>query len=140
MGCMPLVPETKMADTHKQSVSGNHWPGEPRDQCLKLRPHLNFVLRFLEPTPRHVFSINTSSSNTLALFHIFTCRATTLSSVTSRENTITLSYSPAAVKRHKMYRPCKHSFPQYTLSVRLFPASKTAIASNHRKKRTFRNT
>ena len=44
---MPLVPETKMADAHKQSVSGNHWLGEPRDQCLKLRPHLNFVPRFL---------------------------------------------------------------------------------------------
>ena len=40
---MPLVPETKMADTRKHSVSGNHWPGEPRGQCLKLRPHLNFV-------------------------------------------------------------------------------------------------
>ena len=38
MGGMPLVPETKMADACKYSVSGNHWPGEPRDQCLKLRP------------------------------------------------------------------------------------------------------
>ena len=28
---MPLVPTTKMADAHKYSVSGNHWPGEPRD-------------------------------------------------------------------------------------------------------------
>ena len=40
---MQLVPETKMADARKYSVSGNHWPGEPRDHCLKLRPHLNFV-------------------------------------------------------------------------------------------------
>ena len=39
-----------------------------------------------------------------------------------------------------MDKPRKHSFPQYTLSGRLFPASKTAIVSNHRKKRTFRNT
>ena len=46
MGVMPLVPETKMADTRKQSTSGTHWPGEPRSQCLKLRPHLNFVPRF----------------------------------------------------------------------------------------------
>ena len=46
MGGMPLVPETIMADAHKQSVSGNHWPGELHDQCLKLRPHLNFVQRF----------------------------------------------------------------------------------------------
>ena len=46
MGGMPLVPETKMADAHKQSVSGNHWPAEQRGQYLKPRPHLNFVLRF----------------------------------------------------------------------------------------------
>ena len=135
---MSLVPETKMADAHKQSVSGYHWPEEPRDQCLTLRAHLNFVPCFLVPIPRHVFSINTSSSNTLSLFHIFTCMAN--SSVTSTENSITLSYSPTVVKRHKMYKPCKHSFPQYTLSVRLFPASETAMASNYRKKRTFRNT
>ena len=25
---MPVVPTTKMADAHKYSVSGNHWPGE----------------------------------------------------------------------------------------------------------------
>ena len=81
MGGMPLVPEIKMADASKYSLSGNHWPGEPRDQCLKLRHHLNFVPRFLEPTPRHVISINTSSSNTLSLFHNFTCRANTLSPV-----------------------------------------------------------
>ena len=31
MGGMPLVPTTKMADTHKYSVSGNHWLGEPCD-------------------------------------------------------------------------------------------------------------
>ena len=71
MGGMPLVPETKMADASKYSVSRNHWPGEPRDQCLKLRPHLNFVPRFLEPTPRHVFSLNTLFSNTLSLFSHF---------------------------------------------------------------------
>ena len=42
---MPLVSETKMADARKYSVSENHWPAEPRDQCLKLRPHLNFIQR-----------------------------------------------------------------------------------------------
>ena len=91
MGGMPLVSETKMADARKYSVSVNYWPGEPRDQCLKLRPHLNFVPRFLEPIPRHVFSINTSSSNTLPLFHIFTCRANTLSPVWLPERILSLS-------------------------------------------------
>ena len=43
MGGMPLVPTTQMADASKYSVLGNHWPGEQRDHCLKLRPHLNFV-------------------------------------------------------------------------------------------------
>ena len=52
--------------THTYSVSGNHCPGEPRD-LRKTTPRVNFVLR-LEPLPRHVFSINTSSSNTLPLF------------------------------------------------------------------------
>ena len=129
---MPLVPSTKMVDAHKYSVSGNHWPGEPRDQCLKLRPHLNFVPRFLELIPRHVFSINTSSSNTLSLFPSFYCSANTLSPVW-------LSYSPTDVKSHKMDKPRKHSFLQYTLSVRLFPASETPTVSNHRKKWTFKN-
>ena len=46
MDVMPLVPETKMADPRKYSVSGIHSPGEPRGQCLKLHPHLNFVPRF----------------------------------------------------------------------------------------------
>ena len=46
MDVMPLVPETKMADARKHSVSGTHWPREPRGQCSKLRPHFNFVPRF----------------------------------------------------------------------------------------------
>ena len=33
MGVMLLVPETKMADARKYSVSGNYWPREPRGQC-----------------------------------------------------------------------------------------------------------
>ena len=46
MDIIPLVPETKMADARKHSVSGPHWTGEPRGQCLKLRPHFNFIPRF----------------------------------------------------------------------------------------------
>ena len=46
MDVMPLVPETKMADARKDSVSGTRWPGEPRGQCLKLRPHFNFIPHF----------------------------------------------------------------------------------------------
>ena len=64
---MPLVPTTKMADARNYSVSGNHWPGEPRD-LLKTTFTFEFRPAFLEPIPRHVFSINTSSSNTLPFF------------------------------------------------------------------------
>ena len=57
---------------------------------------------FLEPTPRHIFSINTLSSNTLSLFHIFTCRANTLSPVWLPERILSLSHidqqPPNAIK------------------------------------------
>ena len=51
MALMPLVPETKMADARKQSVSGTHWPGEPRGQYSKLHPPLQFRPAFLEHSP-----------------------------------------------------------------------------------------
>ena len=56
---MPLVPEIKMADARKQSVSGTHWPVEPCGQCSKLHLQLQFRLAFLEPTPWQEFCINT---------------------------------------------------------------------------------
>ena len=70
---MPLVPETKMADTSKQSVSGTHWPREPHSQCSKLRPPLHLRPAFLEPPPWQEFSINTLifHTHTLSLFFTF---------------------------------------------------------------------
>ena len=62
---MPIVP-TKMADA-QYSVSGNHWPGGPRDM-FKTRSARKFKSCVFEPPTRRVFSINTSSSNTLVLF------------------------------------------------------------------------
>ena len=50
------------------SVSGNHWPGEPRDMS-KTTSARKFKSCVFEPPTRRVFSINTSSSNTLALFY-----------------------------------------------------------------------
>ena len=49
------------------SVSGNHWPGEPRDM-FKTTSARKFKSCIFEPPTRRVFSINTSSSNTLVLF------------------------------------------------------------------------
>ena len=50
------------------SVSGNHWPGGPRDM-LKTTSARKFKSCVFEPPTRRVFSINTSSSNTLVLFY-----------------------------------------------------------------------
>ena len=102
MVVMPFVPETKMADARKQSVSGAHWLGEPRGQRSKLRPPLQFRPTFLEPTPCQEFSINTPIFQHSLSFHIFYLQGQhTLSCVVSRENTITLSFQLTAVYCHK---------------------------------------
>ena len=90
---MPLVPTIKMADAHIFSL-GKPLAWRPLT-CVKLPPRVNFVLR-LEPLPRHVFSINTSSSNTLPLFSQFPLqRWHTLSSVWHS------SYSSTGVKKQQ---------------------------------------
>ena len=88
---MPLFPETKMADAHKQSVSGNYCPGEPRDQCLKLRPHLNFVPRFLGADSKTRIFYKYLIFKHFSLFHNFTCRSNTLSPVWLPERILSLS-------------------------------------------------
>ena len=98
--------------THTNNQSRKTIGQENYVTCVKLRPRLNFVPRFLEPIPRHVFSINTSSSNILSLFPNFYCSANTLSPVW-------LTYSPTDVKSHKMDKPHRHSFLQNTLTMRL---------------------
>ena len=102
MAVIQLFPETKMADARKQSVLGTHCPGEPRSQCSKLHPPLQFRPAFLEPTPWQEFSINTLIfQHSLSFSHFHLQGQHTLSSVTSRENTITLSFQSTAVYRHK---------------------------------------
>ena len=132
---MPLVPETKMADARKQSVSGTHWPGEPRGHCSKLRPLLQLRPAFLEPTPWQEFSINTLIFRlSLSFSHFHLQGQHTPSSVTSRENTITLSLQLTVVYRHKNVYAMQ-PFSCYDFSVRFFSASKTTeISSKHRKK------
>ena len=63
------------------SASGNHWPGGPRDM-FKTTSAGKFKSYVFEPPTRRVFSINTSSSNTLVLFYqISSQRQHTTSSV-----------------------------------------------------------
>ena len=96
--------------------------------CVKLRPRINFDLR-LEPLPRHVFSIKTSSSNTLPLFTQILRSGYTLSLQCD-----TLLLSPTELKDKKMDKPRRHSFFQYTLTMRLFLVSEKPTVSNHKKK------
>ena len=130
MDVMPLVPKTKMADARKQSVSGTHWLGEPH-------PPLQFRPVFLEPTPWQVFSINTLIFQHSLSFSHFHLQGPTHSSMTSRENTITLLFQLKAVYRHKnVYAMQLFSYLLH-LFGEIFPTSKaTEISSNHRKKET----
>ena len=86
--------------------------------CTKLRPRV-----------RHVFSINTSSSNTLSLFHKFHCSADTHSLQCG-----ILHQQEGKAKKKKMDKPRRHSFLQYTSTKRLFPVSEKPTVSNHKKK------
>ena len=128
MSGIPFVPTTKMADAHKYSVLGNHCQ-ENHVICLKLRPRLNFVPRFLESIPRHVFSINTSSSNTPSLFPNFYCSANTFLSA------VWLSHSPTDVKGHKWISVANIHFFKILWLWNFFQPRK----HRHRKKWTFKN-
>ena len=88
--------------------------------CLELRPRVNLVLR-LEPLTRRVFSINTSSSNTLSLLHDFFAAATH-----------SLQCESTGVKSNNMDGPRRHS--KYTMTMRLLPVSEKLPVSNHKKK------
>ena len=95
--------------------------------CVKLRPRKFRPAFFLEPIPRHVFSINTSFSNTLSIFPNFHCSADTLSSNSPTE-------LKSRKKKKKMDKPRRLSFLVYTLTMRLFPVSEKPTVSNHKKK------
>ena len=90
-----------MADARKQSVSGTYWPGEPWS-VLKTTSTM--------PISSGVFGAYSMTSilykyahlPTLTLFSHFHLQGQyTLSSVTSRENTTTLSFELTTVNRHK---------------------------------------
>ena len=125
---MPLVP-TKMADA-QYSVSGNHWPGGPRDM-LKTSSARKFKSCVFEPPTRCVFSINTSSSNTLVLFYQISSQ---------RQHSLLLNFFAAAThslqrestgeKSNTMDGPRRHS---YTMTMRRFPVSEKLPVSNHKK-------
>ena len=127
-GVCHLFPQQRWR-THTHNQSRETICQENHVTCLKLRPRLNFFQRFLETIPRHVFSINTSFSNTLSLFPNFHCSADTLSPEWH-------SYSRIEVKsqKKKMDKPRRHWFLQNILTMRLFPVSAKPTVSNHKKR------
>ena len=125
MGVMPLVPETKMADARKHSVSGNPLARRTTWSVLKTASSFKFRPAFLEPTPGHVFSINTSSSNTLSLFHISLTGPThSLQCDFQREYYHSLISTNSRQLLQKMYMSRNHSLNSYTFSVKFFQLQK----------------
>ena len=112
---MPLVP-TKMADA-QCSVSGNHWPGGPRDMLTTMSAHVNSSLAswatyktrifYKYVVFKHLLSLwpNFFVAATLSLWPIFFAAATfSLTKILHSSNTM----------------PRRHS---YTRTMRRFPIS-----------------
>ena len=97
--------------------------------CVKLRPRINFVLR-LEPFPRHVFSINTSSSDTFSFYTNSSLRIHAL----SLQCDILLIHQQEW-KAKKMDKPRRHSFLQYTLTMRLISSLRETDCFESQKER-----
>ena len=87
---------------------------------LKTTSARKFKSCVFEPPTRRVFSINTSSSNTLVLFYQNFFAAATHS--LQREST--------GEKSNTMDGPRRHS---YTMTMRRFPVSEKLPVSNHKK-------
>ena len=141
---MPLVPETKMAGVSILISLGNLLARKTTWLVLTTTSEISIM--------SHVFGAycitrivyKYSRLPTLTLFHIFTYRVNTLFPGWLPERTLSLSPFRLTESTHsslfftfdfqqstamKMYTPCNHSLPCYTLSVRLFPASNTEISS-----------
>ena len=114
--------------THTYSVSGNHWPGEPRDlrkttSARKFRPAFGATYK------TRIFYEHVVFKHSFSFLHKFFAADTRfLSSVWHS------SHSSTGVKGNNMDGHRRHSFLQYTLTMRLFPVSEKPTVSNHKKK------
>ena len=126
MAIMPLVPKTKMADAGRLISLRNLMARKPTWLVLKTTFATSILSNVFGAYYMTRIVYKDSSSNT-TLFHIFT-----LSSVTSRENTLTLSILTNTLPL--VLHLTSRSLPRYTFSVGLFPASNIEISPNHRKK------
>ena len=151
MAGMPLVPETKMADVGKLISVRNLVVKKvtwlvltttfatlilSRDFGADCVTRIAYIYSCFSRT--HSFHFDSQRQHTL--LHRDSQRQLTLSFLTSRDNTLSLSllHLTSSSQLHEMYTLCNNFLPCSTFTVRLAPASKTTteISSNHRKKQT----
>ena len=125
---MPLVP-TKMADA-QCSLSGNHWPGGPRDMLTTTSARVNSSPASWATYKTRIFYKYAVLKHTLSLWLNFSVPATpSLWPIFFTAATLSLT----KILRSSNTMPRRHS---YTRTMRRFPVSKKLPVSNHRK-RTF---
>ena len=103
--------------THTYSVSGNHWPGEPRD-LLKTTSARKFRPAFGATSKTRIFYKYVVFKHSYSLLPNFFAAATH-----------SLQCESTGVKSNNMDGPRRH-----TLTMRLFPVSEKPPVSNHKKK------
>ena len=116
--------------THTYSVSGNHWPREPRD-LRKTTSARKFRLAFFGADSKtRIFYKYVVFKHSFSFSQFPLQRWHTLFSVTL----FLFNNGVKKQKKKKMIKPRRHSFLQYTLTMRLFPVSEKPTVSNHEKK------
>ena len=108
------------------SVSGNHWPGEPRD-LRKTTSARKFRPAFGATSKTRIFYKYVVFKHSFSFSQVPLQRWHTLFSVTFF---LFINRS----EKQKMDKPRRHSFLLYTLTMRLFPVSEKPTVSNHKKK------
>ena len=128
MAVMPLVLETKMADVGKRISFGNLVARKTTRLVLTTTSATSILSRVFGADCMRRIIYKYSRLPTLILFTFQLQGQHTVSIVTSRENTLTLSISTNRINTFflfltfdfqqstatKMYTLCNHSFPRYT--------------------------
>ena len=161
MGVIPLVPETKMADVSIQISLGNLLARRTTWLVLKTTSATSIFCRVFGansmtrifykysnlPTLTLSFTISLGESTQLSCTfsltestHSFQCdfqrehAHSPFQLTESTHSSLFLTFDIQQSNAMKMYTLCNHSFPSYTFSARLFPASNTEISSSQSKK------
>ena len=106
--------------THTYSVSENHWPGEPLD-LRKTTSARKFRPAFGTTSKTRIFYKYVVFKHSSPFYTNSSLRIHALSSVWHS------SYSSTGVKSKKMDEPRRHSFLQYTLTMKLFQSQRNRL-------------